>query len=363
MKVPKAKMLPSGTWRVQIMVDGARISVTGDTEAKATAKALATKERLIEAAKRPRDTITLKEAIFSYIDNRDTVLSPATVKGYYAITRNRFQDLMGKKIYQIDESVLQSAINNEAKNGISAKTLKNAMGLVITVLSEYKAINAKRLRYPQRKKSEHLYLDGNQIVKLISACNGDIAEIPILMGLWLGLRRSEIFGLQWESVDFINGKIQIDHSLVYDKDENAIIKETMKTETSNRVLDCPHYILKKLEEYQPDPEKRVGSVFSMHPNTLYKNLEKICKRAGLPRIGAHGLRHTNASVMLSLGIVDKIAMSRGGWSSKDTMERIYQHLFDADKAAADDAINAYFEKLIAHEISHEEIKTLEQKAV
>lgn len=170
--------------------------------------------------------------------------------------------------------------------------------------------------------------------------------------MWLGLRRSEIMGLQWESIDFERGKIHIDHSVVYDKDDNPVLKDAMKTETSNRVSDCPQYILKKLMEYQPDKEKRIGNVFSIHPNTIYHNLERICKKACIPFVGIHGLRHTNASVMLSLGIVDKIAMSRGGWSSKETMERIYQHLFDSDKAAADNAINAYFEQLIAHEISY-----------
>ena len=362
MKIPTAKQLPSGTWRVQIMVEGQRISVTGDTEAQATARALAIREQLIEAAKTPRDAITLKEAIEKYIAARDKVLSPATIRGYHVILENRFPALMKKKIYQINEAELQAAINSEAETK-SYKTIRNGIGLVLAVLGEYKTINAKRLRYPQRKKKEHPYLDGDQIVKLISACEGDTAEIPILLGVWLGLRRSEILGLQWESIDFENGKLHIDHSVVYDKDDNRILKDAMKTETSNRVLDCPQYILKKLMEYQPDEEKRIGDVFFIHPNTIYQNLEKICKKAGIPFVGVHGLRHTNASVMLSLGIVDKIAMSRGGWSSKETMERIYQHLFDSDKTAADEAINAYFEKLIAHEFSHEDDSLLEPQAV
>lgn len=362
MKIPKAKQLPSGTWRVQIMVEGQRISVTGDTEAQATAKALAIREQLIEAAKTPRDAITLEAAIEKYIAARDKVLSPATVRGYHVILKNRFPDLMKKKVYQIGEAEIQSAINSEAETK-SYKTIKNSIGLILSVLGEYKTINVKRLRFPQHKKKEHPYLDGDQIVKLISACEGDIAEIPILLGVWLGLRRSEIMGLQWESVDFENGKLHIDHSAVYDKDDNLILKDAMKTETSNRVLDCPQYILRKLMEYQPDEKRRTGSVFTLHVNTIYKNLEKICEKAGIPFVGVHGLRHTNASVMLSLGIVDKIAMSRGGWSSKETMERIYQHLFDSDKAAADDAINAYFEQLIAHDISHGDTPSLEPQAV
>ena len=99
----------------------------------------------------------------------------------------------------------------------------------------------------------------------------------------------------------------------------------------------------------------------MHPNNIYRNLAKICKRVGIPFVGVHGLRHTNASVMLSLGIVDKIAMSRGGWTSKETLERIYQHLFSADKDAADEAINAYFQELLAHEITHDGEPLLEKQ--
>lgn len=54
-----------------------------------------------------------------------------------------------------------------------------------------------------------------------------------------------------------------------------------------------------------------------------------------------GLRHTNASVMLSLGIVDKVAMARGGWSTDYTMKNVYQHLFQEDKKNADELIDDY----------------------
>ena len=67
--------------------------------------------------------------------------------------------------------------------------------------------------------------------------------------------------------------------------------------------------------------------------------------------------------MLSLGIVDKVAMARGGWSSKETMERIYQHIFSSDKQAADSAINQYFDQLIAHENAHEETEPVAPQQV
>jgi hypothetical protein len=50
--------------------------------------------------------------------------------------------------------------------------------------------------------------------------------------------------------------------------------------------------------------------------------------------------------MLSLGIVDKVAMKRGGWATDNTMKSVYQHVFTSDSSTADDMINAYFEAMI-----------------
>ena len=362
---PRPSQLPSGMWRCQVTHEGKRMSITDADPFVAHAKAVALKANALdEKHQKQTKTISLQDAIMDYIENRTEVLSPATVRGYHVILNNRFPSLMKMQIRNIDEDAIQEAINEDAKKA-SYKTLRNAVGLVLAVVTRYKPINAKLLRFPQRQKKEHAYLDGDQIVKLIFACEGDYAEIPILLGLWLGMRRSEIMGLQWESIDFEKSKIHVNHSLVFDKDDNPIIKKTMKTETSNRVLDCPLYILQKLEARQPDPAKRHGQIFKMGINTPYENLERICKREGIPFVGIHGLRHTNASVMLSLGIVDKIAMARGGWSSKETMERVYQHLFSADKSAADNMINQYFEGIIkagedknAHGNAHEKNKPL-----
>lgn len=367
---PTPVELPSGSWRCQITVGGKRLSFIDENPAVAHAKALATKEGLIDQKKKAEGgSILLSDAIRSFIDARDKILSPSTVRGYEVALKFRFKDLMGKRVKDITERDLQEAINTEYGLGKSVKTIKNGMGLVLTVLSEYKVINHKKIRYPQAKKEEHAYLDGDQIVKLITAIDGEYAEIPILLGLWLGMRRSEILGLQWESIDFESSKIHVDHSLVFDKDDKPVLKKQMKNLSSNRVLDCPAYILTKLDAYQPNKELRKGTVFKMHNNTIYETLERVSKRIGIPFVGVHGLRHTNASVMLSLGVIDKVAMARGGWSTKDTMERIYQHLFKSDKEAADQTINEYFDGLVAkkenfaHENAHDKNSPLEPQAI
>lgn len=360
-KLPKAQKLPSGTWRCQVMVGGKRVSVVAKTPGEAQAKAVALKNGLIEenatlkAAR--KGELTLAAAIDRYIEIRKNVLSPSTISGYREIQRNRFRGLMREKVLNIEPADLQSAVNTEAAT-VSAKTIKNALGLMVAVISEYKDISIKRVRLPQRKRVEHAFLDEQGMMDLFEAIQGSPVEIPILLAVWLGMRRSEIMGLCWDSIDFERSKILVRRTYVRGADGKYILRDEMKTEASRRTLDCPGYILQKLEAYAP--EHREGRVFLMHPNTIYDTMRDICRRKNIPFVGVHGLRHTNASVMLSLGIVDKVAMARGGWSTDVTMKQVYQHVFQNDKDAAGDKVDSFFQSIaagkpfFAHENAHED---------
>ena len=355
---PKPVLRPSGKWGCQVMVDGKRVYVDGDTPEEANARAIAVRAGLLEQkderAEEKRGNITLEDAIDLYIKSRENVLSPSTINGYKEIKRNRFKTIMDMKVRDIDQQDLQEAINEDAKT-VSHKTVKNALGLVSSVLSEYKDINVKRLRLPREKKTEHAFLDDKGMIDLFDAIRGSSVEIPILMAVWLGMRRSEILGLCWDCVDFKEKKIHVRRTYLKDKEEGYILVENTKTKASTRTMDCPDYILSKLKDYTPD--KRTGRVFTMHPNTIYKMMRDICERHGIDFVGVHGLRHTNASVMLSLGIVDKVAMARGGWSTDITMKSVYQHVFADDKKAANILVDTYFsgvaEGKVATEIATE----------
>ena len=60
----------------------------------------------------------------------------------------------------------------------------------------------------------------------------------------------------------------------------------------------------------------------------------------------HDLRHLNASTMLALGIPDKYAMERGGWSSPNIMKSVYQHTFSSERDNVDKLIDDFFQKKI-----------------
>ena len=94
---PRPVELPSGKWRCQVTVDGARKSVIDNDPEVAHIKAMAIKAKMVEAATQPR-CITLGQAMDRYIESKDTVLSPATVAGYVRDTGPNM-GLRGQRLY------------------------------------------------------------------------------------------------------------------------------------------------------------------------------------------------------------------------------------------------------------------------
>lgn len=79
MKIPKAQKLPSGNWRVGLMVEGKRISITEPTKKAAETKAAAIKAGM--KAEAAPASLTVGKAIDLYIASKDSVLSPSTIAG------------------------------------------------------------------------------------------------------------------------------------------------------------------------------------------------------------------------------------------------------------------------------------------
>ena len=68
-KVPKPRQLADGRWFAQVMIDGERHNVYGNTIAEYETNARALKQGLIKAGKRP-DDITVAQAIDKYLDSK-----------------------------------------------------------------------------------------------------------------------------------------------------------------------------------------------------------------------------------------------------------------------------------------------------
>ena len=341
-----AKQLPSGSWRVRVFAGKNANgkpqykSFTASTERKANLVALEWQEKYKEISS-DSSNLTVEEAIDAYIELKDNILSPSTIRFLDAVKRNHLQGIKSTKLAHLTRNIIQEAINAEAA-GKSPKTVKNVYGVLSSVIGQYRPDWVMpKIALPQQQKPQEKALNAKQIAILLNNIDGDPIEIPILLALWLGLRRSEILALKWADVDFDKMTIRIESALVPNKNSQMVEKSTKTTE-STRTLKLPIYIAEKLKTYPHDGDR----IFNISEGLPSKHFPRLCKNIGIGRFKFHDLRRSMATIGMSLNIADKLIMVRGGWNNPQTMKNIYQVVLDSDLNEADILINNYFEKLL-----------------
>ena len=337
------KKLKSGNWRTQVYLgkkDGKSIyaSVTAPTKAECAYKAAEIKKNGLPE-ERP-SAPTVDEAVDKYIESCE-LLSPTTVSGYQKIRRTMFAALMDTPVDQLTDMTVQAAINAESKRKnrrgktMSPKAVRNAWGLISSALRrvEGSVFNIKLPEDPPK------FLELPEPDFIIEAVRGSDIELPCMLALWLSLSMSEVRGLKYSSIR--NGSLYIDQ-VVVDVDGVSVEKKRAKVESRNRCLALPEELLELIRSTTEFPKYEAGEIFDGYlcPFKEYQIRRKLAKL--LPGITFHQLRHINASVMLKLNIPEKYAMERGGWSTPNTMKRVYQHTFSSERKRVDAAIDAYF---------------------
>lgn len=330
MKVPTPRKLSSGKWFIQLRLGGESIPVTASTEKECVRQAQAVKAEYLVgkrqiAEKNPKEKLpTLGEAEDLYIARRSNRRSPATLRGYSIIRRTRFQDLIDEPLSNITKDQWEDAINQEA-GVISPKTLFNAWGFVCSVLRDF-GVQPPELDLPQVVPNEHLFLDPDEVEQFLKAAEGDKYEIPILLAL-CSLRVSEILGLTWENINFKKKCIEVKGAVVPDKSNKLVRKKENKNASSTRTVPI---LMDRLYELLSQNKKKSGPVCPYHPNTIFKAVNRVCEKAGLAKVGTHGLRHSFASLCYHLHVPELITMEIGGWNDDKTMRKIYTHIARKD---------------------------------
>lgn len=304
-------------WHVDLRREG--VLVIEDTEAKAKAKAQAVRAGFVAAAKK-QPAMTLRQAIDKYIAERDSVLSPSTIRGYAAIANGRFGKYIDTDILGIN---WQAAINDEAKR-YSPKTVRNEYGLIRSVLRS-SGFPAPDITLPQVSGRELAWLDYEQIQIFIGAIRDEPCEMAALLALH-SLRRSELLAITPAKV--IDGHIRVNGSRVFDKNNQLVEKPTNKNAASKRTIKI---MIPRLAELIAASDAAPDEYYvSCYANTVWAQVNAICTANNLPRVGVHGLRRSFASLAYHLGWSERQTMVVGGWSDLKTVHRIYIKLAEAD---------------------------------
>lgn len=156
--------------------------------------------------------------------------------------------------------------------------------------------------------------------------------------LWLmfmtGLRIGEAQALLWEKdINFTDKTLSVSKSMYYKNADEFYIKEP-KTKAGNRVMALDDTTIQYLLEWREIQRKNVLSKYVLSYNGLPTNkstarhiLERHSKLAGIHRIKIHALRHSHASLLISLGENALIVRDRLGHEDIETTLGTYGHLY------------------------------------
>lgn len=335
-----AKKLPSGNFRCRVYlgkIDGKDVykSFTAPTKKEAEFNA---NQFLIKSNKnkiRRSNEYTFADALENYINLKETVLSPSTIRGYKSLKRNfieKFPKFSNMKICDITQEDIQKVISTLAKEK-SPKTVKNYHGVISAILGEEMII---KTTMPQ-KIIPDLYIPSDDDIKLlIKSVENSELEIPVLLGAFCMMRRGEICGLSIDDVDFKTNTIHVHHSLVIDDDKNWKLKAP-KNSTSDRFVDAPEFVINKIKEK--------GYITKLSPDNISSNFSRVLKRNNIPHFRFHDLRHYSASIRHALNIPDAYIMAEGGWKSDAILKSVYRHAMKDKKNEMQERAKSHFSKI------------------
>lgn len=296
------------TYRVKKMYKGTLYRVSFDHKPTEREVTLAMAEVMKED--KPKEKGTFESFARRYVDSKDKILSPASIRTYNMLIDRLSDGLKATNIYDITQEQIQKEINNYSIDH-APKTVRALHGFISSVLNMYRPQMTLKTALPRLQKEKGYQPTTEDIKRVLEAVRGSEYSIPFQLGI-LGLRRGEICALTLD--DLKGNELTINKTVVYNK--GWMIKQAAKTDESNRVI----YIPDKLA----DEIRTKGVIYDGDPKRLNKHLQRIQTQLDIPTFRFHDLRHYFASYASTLGIPEADIMAMGGWKSDHVFKSIYR---------------------------------------
>jgi integrase len=286
------------------------------------------REELQEQKKAGESRWTIKRLWDAYSENGTNLKGIKTYKSQYDLWIGpSFGEKEPPEIIQLDVDRLRIRMSKKKK----PQTVKHALSLLRRVVNfgirkGYCAGLTFKIEMPtvNNSKTEDLSATQlNKLLKVIGESEHPQAGPMMLMALYTGMRRGELFRLKWIDIDFERGFIHI-------LDPKGGQDQIIPLNAAARGLLDKH---PKTTEYVFSGKSKKKRWFDIR-----KAVNIIKTDAGLPKDfrPLHGLRHVYASMLASSGEVDMYTLQKLLTHKSPQMTQRYAHLRDdVMKRAAD----------------------------
>ncbi|WP_441246967.1 tyrosine-type recombinase/integrase [Kitasatospora sp. McL0602] len=366
-----------GRWHGRVTVgvkdDGTpdRRHVTAKTRAEATKK--------VRQLEKDRDAGTVRKAgqkwtVKTWLTHWITNIVPETVgentfSGYEVAVRvHLIPGLGAHQLLKLEPEHLERLYKKMRANGKAAGTAHQAHRTIRVALGEavrrgHLTVNVASIaKAPKLNEEEVEPYEVEQVQTLLDTARKRRNSARWVFALSLGLRQGEALGLQWTDIDFDKGIAWVRRGRLRPKYEHGcrvhcgrtpgycpqkvnIRRETKDTKSraGKRPVPLPNQLAKILRQHKEEQDRErdnardlwvdKGYVFASpvgeptNPSTDSHHWKRLLREAGIRDGRLHDARHTASTVLLLLGVPERIVMAIMGWSSASMAKR-YQHVTD-----------------------------------
>ena len=355
-----------GQWVASISLEkGGRKVYYGKTKKEVTDKLIKARREQQQGMLIATKKQTVGEYLKQWLQTHKPTVRIRTYERYEELIRLHISPAIGH--IQLQKLTLQHIQVMYAKLGetLSSTTVNTLHAMLHKALDdavkwEIIARNVSDLVTPPRRSYYEIQvLTEEQAKVLLDAAKGHSLEALWVMALTTGMRRGELLALKWQDIDFTHDTVQV-RRIFTRAPGNRYIESEPKTEKSRRsILLAPITtdILKQHRARQLAAKADAGRFWEernlvfctslgtpLNPSKVLERFKTLLKRAGLPIIRFHDLRHSAASMLLAMRVHPKIVQELLGHNQISMTMDIYSHLLPSMQEEIADKFNEAFKR-------------------
>jgi integrase len=336
-----------GRWCAQISVQGKRVTNYFDTQREGLDWLQEMRNQINAGLTLDGAQKSLSDFLEQWLGSIRLSVRPMTLSQYRQIVRMHIIPMLGSiKLKDLRPDQIQTLYNQKLDSGTSARTVLLIHAVLHRSLKQafkWGIIGrnpASVVTRPKVVRKEMMTLNDNQVRTLILIAKGTRYEVLFWLAVTTGMRQGELLGLRWSDLDWRSKKLHVQRQL--QRTSAGQIFSEPKSAAGRRVIMLGDETIKKLRAHLGvlSQERQIAGeqwqendlIFPSTKGTpwdqrnMYKYYKRFLRKAGLPDIRFHDLRHTAATLMLQQGVHPKVVQERLGHADITLTLNTYSHV-------------------------------------
>lgn len=267
-----------------------------------------------------KSEMSVDKYIRYWVNRNKTSLQKTTYDGYMHMIEKHIAPFFTMDLKSIKPLHIQEYINAKIESGLSSNTVGKHYALIKTALKDavindlIRSNPAEKVKKPKKAKVHHDFYTSEQLKTLLKIVKGTDMEMPVVLAILFGLRRSEVVAVKWSNIDFNNMTLEVCEKITRQKSINGnvqdVLSNEMKTESSHAIYylndSVCNYLMGKYLEQKEMPRETylytdyvcvnaVGALLKL--DYITHKFKELLINNDLPHIRFHDLRHSCISLL------------------------------------------------------------------